>query len=137
MAIYPNQTKAARYNGAVGKTHTNLVISEGAAPAERLVVSKLNDATPFIYEYGPEGNQSVVIAKGKIVEGVAMEMDRATGQMHASIKVAGKDSEKVIGVNHHNVYDQRRGAMEGNAPTVITRNLIEVPLFEHATLTTA
>lgn len=137
MALYPNNQEIAQYDGAIGKTHTNLVVSEGAAPAERFIVSKTNDATPFIYEYGPEGNQTVLIAKGKIVEAVGEEMDREFRHKSTAIKVAKEDSESAIGVNHHNVYEQRRGAMEGNRPTVITRSYIEVPLFEHGTVGTA
>ena len=135
MALYPNPQE--NLNGFSGKTHTNLVVSEGNAPAEQFIVSKTNTATPFIYEYGPEGNQTVLIAKGKIVEAVGEEMNREKGFMETAIRVAAEDSERVIGVNHHNVYDQRRDAMEGNRPTVLTRSYIEVPLFEHTDAATA
>lgn len=137
MALLPNPQQLAKYNGTVGKTHTNLVVSEGAAPAERFIVSKTNTAEPFIYEYGPEGNQTVLIAKGKIVEAVGEELDREQGHTATAIRVAEKASTRVIGVNHHNVYEQRRDAMEGNRPTVITRSYIEVPLFEHSVVDTA
>lgn len=132
MALFGNQHDAVLYQGAVGKTHTNLVVSEGAAPAERYIVSKTNTFEPFIYEFGPEGNQMVLIPKGKIVEAVGEELDREFGHTSTAIRVAQEGSERAIGVNHHNVYDQRRDAMEGNRPTVITRSYIEVPLFEHA-----
>lgn len=135
MALYPNPQE--NLNGFSGKTHTNLVVSEGNAPAEQFIVSKTNTAAPFIYEYGPEGNQTVLIAKGKIVEAVGEEMNREKGFMETAIRVAGKGSNRVIGVNHHNVYDQRRDAMEGNRPTVITRSYIEVPLFENDVEATA
>ena len=138
MALFPNPHDAVLYNGAVGKTHTNLVVSEGAAPAERYIVSSTNAFEPFIYEFGPEGNQTVLIPKGKIVEAVGEEMDREFGHTSTAIRVASENSERAIGVNHHNVYDQRRDSMEGNRPVVITRSYIEVPLFEHAdTLATA
>lgn len=137
MAMYPNNQETVQYNGAIGKTHTGLVVSEGAAPAERFIVAKTNASDPFIYEYGPEGNQTVLIAKGKIVEAVGEELDREYGHKSTAIKVAAEDSERAIGVNQHNVYDQRRDAMEGNRPTVLTRAYIEVPLFEHATVATA
>ena len=137
MALFPNPHDAVLYNGAVGKTHTNLVVSEGAAPAERYVVSNTNTFEPFIYEFGPEGNQTVLIPKGKIVEAVGEEMDREFGHTSTAIRVASENSERAIGVNHHNVYDQRRDSMEGNRPVVITRSYIEVPLFEHAVVATA
>ena len=137
MALFPNPHDAVLYNGAVGKTHTNLVVSEGAAPAERYIVSSTNAFEPFIYEFGPEGNQTVLIPKGKIVEAVGEEMDREFGHTSTAIRVASENSERAIGVNHHNVYDQRRDSMEGNRPVVITRSYIEVPLFEHAVVATA
>lgn len=137
MALFANNQDTVQYSGNIGKTHTGLVVSEGAAPAERFIVSKTNDSDPFIYEYGPEGNQTVVIAKGKIVEAVGEELDREYGHTSTAIRVAKEDSEQAIGVNHHNVYEQRRDSMEGNRPTVITRSYIEVPLFEHETVATA
>lgn len=137
MAIYPNPAQNTAYTGVVGKTHTNLVVSEDRAPAEVFTVSKTNKAEPFIYEYGPEGNQTVLIAKGKIVEAVGEEVNRATRNLETAIRVAEEDSVTAIGVNHHNVYEQRRDAMEGNRATVIPRSYIEVPLFEHADADTA
>lgn len=139
MALYPNVNNTYSF---LGKTHTNLVVSEGNAPAERFVVAKDNNtrkhgdgeliAEPFIYTFGPEGNQTVLIAKGKIVEAAGTEYDRERGHMYTAIRVADENSTKVIGVNHHNVYEQRRDRMEGNLPTVIRRDYIEVPLFENA-----
>lgn len=128
MALYPNQT----FEGNIGKTHTNLVVSEGAAPAEEFIVSKTNDAEPFLYEYGPEGNQVVKLAKGKIVEAVGEEVNRVTRKHETAIKQAGELSTRVIGVNHHNVTEASLSARGGdfNRPTVITRDYIEVPLFE-------
>ena len=131
MALYPNQT----FEGNIGKTHTNLVVSEGAAPAEEFIVSKTNDAEPFLYEYGPEGNQVVKLAKGKIVEAVGEEVNRVTRKHETAIKQAGELSTRVIGVNHHNVTEASLSARGGdfNRPTVITRDYIEVPLFEAGT----
>lgn len=136
MALYPN-TNDVLFSGNIGKSHTGLVVSEGAAPAEQFIVSKLNDSEPFIYEYGHEGNQTVLIAKGKIVEAVGEEKNRETGFYETAIKVAEDGSTRAIGVNHQNVYGQRRGRMEGNRPTVITRSYIEVPLFEAGNVDTA
>lgn len=129
MANFPNVNGGFTFKG---KSHTNLVISEGAAPAEDLIISKDNTAEAFTYEFGPEGNQTVVLAKGKIAEIAGAEYDRETGHYKTAIKQAGDASEKVGGVNFHNVYESRRGAMLGqnNKPTLITRNYIEVPLFE-------
>jgi len=137
MALFPNVESDYTFGG---KSHTNLVVSEGAAPSEKWVVSKENAAEPFIYEFGPEGNQTVVLAKGKIVELGANEYDRVTGRNVSSIKQAVEGSDRAVGVLHHSVYEQRRDRFSGNNqpnPTVITRSYIEVPLFEHAQDTTA
>ena len=137
MALFPNVESEYTFGG---KSHTNLVVSEGVAPSEKWVVSKDNAAEPFIYEFGPEGNQTVVLAKGKIVELGANEYDRVTGRQVSSIKQAEADSDRAVGVLHHSVYEQRRDRFSGNNqpnPTVITRSYIEVPLFEHAVANTA
>lgn len=129
MAQFPNVNGSYKFKG---KTHTNLVISEGMAPAEEMIVSRTNGAQPFIYEFGPEGNQTVVLAKGKVVELVGSEYDADTGFYKTAVKQATDASEKVAGVNFHNVYSRRRDGMHSTltTPTVITRNYIEVPLFE-------
>jgi len=144
MGLFPNVNDTYTF---AGKTHTNLVVSEGNAPAERFTVAKDNNtrkhadgsviAPEFTYVFGPEGNQTVLIAKGKIVEATDAQLDRETGHKHTAIRVADEGSTNVIGVIHHNVYQQRRDRMEGNVPTVIRRDYIEVPLFEHATVATA
>lgn len=130
MALYPKQT----YEGNIGKTHTNLVVSEGNAPSETFVVSRSNSETadPFYYEYGPEGNQLVKIAKGKIVEAVGEELNRKTRYTEPAIRVAEEGSLRAIGVNQHNVLEDSLSARGGdfNRPTVLTRQYIEVPLFE-------
>lgn len=132
MALFPNtsENNKGMYDGLVGKTHTNLIVSDGNAPAERMVVSKENKAEPFIYEYGPEGNQTVVLAKGKLVEAVGTEFDKERGHKYTSVRQAEEDSDCVLGVNHHNVQEQRRDRMEGNKPVIYTRSFIEVPMFE-------
>ncbi|MES9681833.1 hypothetical protein ABWK22_02710 [Gottfriedia acidiceleris] len=129
MAQFPNVNGSYKFKG---KTHTNLVISEGMAPAEDMIISRTNGAQPFIYEFGPEGNQTVVLAKGKIVELVGSEYDSETGFHKTAVKQATDASEKVAGVNLHNVYSRRRDGMVSTLtkPTVITRNYVEVPLFE-------
>lgn len=144
MGLFPNVNDTYQFGG---KTHTGLVVSEGNAPAERFVVAKDNNirkhaddsviAPQFTYVFGPEGNQTVLIAKGKVVEAAGVELDRETGHKYTAIRVADEGSTKVIGVNHHNVYEQRRDRIEGNLPTVIRRAYIEVPLFEHGAVATA
>jgi hypothetical protein len=138
MALFPNVETDYTFGG---KTHTNLVVSEGAAPAEKWIVAKEEmDVVKFNYAFGPEGNQGVVLAKGKIVELGAAEYDRETARNISTIKTAGVSSVKAVGVNHHNIYQRRRDRFSGNnqpAPVVLTRSYIEVPLFEHADAATA
>lgn len=137
MALFPNVESEYKFGG---KSHTNLVVSDGMAPAEKWIVAKDNAAEPFIYEYGPEGNQTVVLAKGKIVELGGAEYDYVTGRSVSTIKQAVENSKKAAGVLHHSVYEQRRDRFSGNNqpnPVIITRNYVEVPLFEHADVATA
>ena len=123
MALFPNVNTYYK-----GRTHTQLVVSEGVAPAEKWIPSA-SETTKFQYAYGPEGNQDVVIPKGKIVALSGMEYDYETDRMVPAIKIATDDDTHVIGVNHHNVYARRRDRFSGNAPTIITREYIELPLF--------
>lgn len=137
MALFPNVESDYTFGG---RTHTNLVVSEGESPSEKWVVAKDNGATPFIYEFGPEGNQTVVLAKGKVVELGAPEYDYTTGRQISTIKQAVADSNRAVGVLHHSVYEQRRDRFSGNNqpnPTILTRSYIEVPLFEHGVEATA
>lgn len=135
MALFPNQN----YEGNIGKSHTNLFVSEGNAPAEQFMVSRTNQADPFHYEYGPEGNQLVKLAKGKIVEAVGEEMNRQTGFTETAIRQAEEDSVRAIGVNHHNISEATGRARGGdfNRPTVLTRAYVEVPLFESSDIEAA
>jgi hypothetical protein len=137
MALFPNVESEYTFGG---KSHTNLVVSEGVSPSEKWVVASDNAAEPFIYEFGPEGNQTVVLAKGKIVELGAAEYDRVTGRKVSTIKQAVADSNRAVGVLHHSVYEQRRDRFSGNNqpnPNILTRSYIEVPLFEHSAANTA
>ncbi len=136
MALFPN----SQVNGYTfgGKTHTNLVVSEGNAPAEEWIVSKEeNSKVKFVYPFGPEGNQEVVLAKGKIVEAAPAEYDTEHGRYRTALKQATEGSRKAIGVIQNNQYKRYRDRFTGMQPTVLTRNYIEVPLFEHEVIDTA
>lgn len=111
-----------------GRTHTSLVVSEGNAPAERYIPSA-SETVKFQYEFGPEGNQNVVIPKGKAVAIAGVEWDYETERYVPAIKIADGTTDDIIGINHHNVYERRRDRFSGNQPTIITREYIELPLF--------
>lgn len=139
MPLFPNASTYYK-----GRTHTQLVVSEGNAPAEKYIPSAEENYTKFIYEFGPEGNQEVVIPKGKVVALTGLEWDYETEHMVPAIKIANGlagtaeapnldfTGDKIIGVNHHNVYKRIRDRFSGNQPTIITREYIEVPLFTGA-----
>lgn len=133
MALFPGVTGSM---GFMGKTHTGLVVSEGDAPAEKLIVAK-SEGIKFNYVYGPEGNQNVILAKGKVVELGLPEYEYASSRMWPTVKTAAADSKNVAGVNAHNLYEIKRDRFSGNQPNVITRAFIEVPLFEHSNVGTA
>lgn len=133
MALFPGVTGSM---GFMGKTHTGLVVSEGDAPAEKLIVAK-SEGVKFQYPYGPEGNQNVVIAKGKVVELGTPEYEFSTSRSWPTVKTAAADTKNAAGVNAHNLYEVKRDRFSGNQPNVITRAFIEVPLFEHANVNTA
>jgi hypothetical protein len=123
MALFPEMTTYYK-----GRTHTSLVVSEGNAPAEKYLPSA-TEAVKFQYAFGPEGNQGVVIPKGKVVAAAGLEWDYETEHNVPAIKIADGTTDSILGVNHHNVYERVRDRFSGNQPTVITREYIEVPLF--------
>lgn len=131
MAMFP---QVSTY--FMGRTHTSLVVSEGNAPAEKYIPSA-TEAVKFLYTWGPEGNQNVVIPKGKAVAIAGMEWDIETEHYIPALSVANGALTEVggtiiaptIGVNHHNVYERIRDRFSGNQPTVITREYIELPMF--------
>jgi len=125
MPLFPNASTYFK-----GKSHTQLVISEGNAPAERYIPSAATNADiKMQYEFGPEGNQGVVIPKGKAVALAGVEWDYETEKYVPALKIADGTTDIPIGVNHHNVYKRIRDRFSGNQPTVITREYIEVPFF--------
>lgn len=120
-----------------GKTQSQLVVSEGRAPAEKWLPSETTNATvQFNYAFGPENNTEVVIPKGKIVAAAGLEYDVVTEKYIPRIAISDAD-DIPMGVNHHNVYQRKRDKFSGNAPTIITRDYIRVPFFAAAGGTTA
>ena len=128
MAVFPNSERIVQ--GGYGKTHTKLELSNGQAPAEKFTIARDNEFKPFMYEYGPAGHQTVILPKGKLVMSVGTEYNPDTGFEETAIQVAEDGATNVLGVNQHNIYETRRGAMQGTAATVLSRSYIEVPLFE-------
>lgn len=120
-----------------GRTASQLVVSEGKAPAEKWLPSEAENASvKFEYAFGPQYNTEVVIPKGKIVTAAGLEYDVVTEKYVPRIAISD-ENDIPMGVNHHNVYQRKRDRFSGNAPTVITRDYIRVPLFVAAGGTTA
>lgn len=112
-----------------GRTNTQLVVSEGNAPAEKYLASEAtNGLVKFQYEFGPEGNNSVVIPKGKILSFAGVEYDVETEKNIPRVQISNA-TDLPMGVNHHNVYQRRRDRFSGSEPTVLTREYIRLPLF--------
>lgn len=133
MPIFPNVIGDAYFKG---KTHTNLVVSEGNAPAEDLKVSS-TESVKFTYAYGPKGNQNVVLAKGKVIDLGSPEWDSNVSRTVPTIKTAAVNSKNAVGVLQGNIYEELRDRYSSNKQAILTRSYIEVPLFEHAVLATA
>jgi hypothetical protein len=115
-----------------GRSNTQLVVSEGNAPAEKYLASEATNAlVQFMYEFGPENNNGVVIPKGKVLAFAGVEWDVETEKNVPRVKIADAD-DLPMGVNHHNVYQRRRDRFSGSEPTVLTREYIRVPVFTGA-----
>lgn len=117
-----------------GKSNTQLVVSEGRAPAEKwLPSSAVNAVTQFEYAFGPENNNEVVIPKGKILSAAAAEYDVVTEKTVPRVKICDAD-DAPLGVAQHNVYKYKRDRWSGNSVTILTRDYIRLPYFFHSTV---
>jgi len=126
MAVFP-ETTSLYYKG---RTNTQLVVSEGNAPAEKYLASEAeNENIKFYYEFGPENNNAVVIPKGKILAFAGVEYDVESEKHVPRVKICNGNTDVPMGVNHHNVYQRRRDRFSGSSVTVITREYIRIPLF--------
>lgn len=115
----------------MGRTNLNLVVSEGNAPAEPFIASAA-ESVKFTHAFGPEGNNNVVIPRGKIVSSAGLEYDVQTEKYRPTLKIA-TEGEFVLGVSMDNAYEAKLDKLASNEVTLITRNYIRVPLFANAT----
>lgn len=123
MALYPQYTYTA--GGLDKRTHTNLVRSEGDAPAEQWIV---DPDLPALFEYSFGGFGNVVIPKGMIVAVTTPKYDWETEKVTPCLTIA-TGSNVPVGVAAYSIYEKKRDRFDGNYPTVITRNYIEVPFI--------
>lgn len=115
----------------MGRTNLNLVVSEGNAPAEPFIASA-DETVKFMHAFGPEGNNNVVIPRGKIVTSAGLEYDIQQEKWRPALKIAG-EGDFALGVSMDNAYEARLDRLSVNEVTLITRNYIRVPLFANET----
>lgn len=127
MAIY--EATSRRKPGT--RSNNKLVVSGGDSPAGQWVTDP-NLPIKFHYDYGGPGQKEVVVAKGLLV-GVAPQRykDDALGYMKNALTIA-TDSIRPFGMAPYNFTKHWEDFLDGNQPSVITREYIELPLIGNA-----
>lgn len=127
MAIF--QASARRKPGT--RSNTKLVVSGGASPAGQWITDP-NLPILFHYDYGGPGQKEVVVSKGMLV-GVSdtRYYDDALGVYKNALTIANA-SVRPFGVAPYNFTKHWEDFLDGNQPSVITREYIELPLFAKA-----
>lgn len=128
MAIFESSVK--RKPGT--RSNTKLVVSGGASPAGQWVTDP-NLPILFNYDYGGPGQKEVVVSKGMIV-GVAPNRykDDALGYDKNALTIATQNV-RAFGMAPYNFTKHWPDFLDGNQPSVITREYIELPLIGTAT----
>lgn len=127
MAIFEASTK--RKPGT--RSNTKLVVSGGASPAGQWVTDP-SLPVKFHYDYGGPGQKEVVIAKGLLV-GVAPEryLDDHLGFKKNALTLA-TENVRPFGMAPYNFSKHYEDFLDGNQPSVITREYVELPLIQNA-----
>lgn len=128
MAIFESSVKQK----AGTRSNTKLVVSGGASPAGQWVTDP-NLPILFHYDYGGPGQKEVVVSKGLLV-GVAPKraFDDALGYDKNALTLA-TDTVRPFGMAPYNFTKHYEDFLDGNQPSVITREYIELPLVKDAT----
>jgi hypothetical protein len=113
------------------RTYTKLVVSGGNSPAEEFIVDP-RLPVKFVYEYGGWGQQEVVIAKGQLCAIGDPVRDWTTGEYRPTLTIAD-GTNPVIGVAPYNISKNTPDRFDGNQPSVICKDYIEVPYIPDAT----
>jgi hypothetical protein len=124
MAIF--EASARRKPGT--RSNTALVKSGGMSPAGQWITDP-NLPIRFFYDYGGPGQKEVVVPKGYLV-GVAPQRykDDALGFYKNALTIA-TDTIRPFGVAPYNFTKHWEDFLDGNQPSVITRDYIELPWF--------
>ncbi len=127
MAIF--EADARRKPGT--RSNTKLVVSGGSSPAGQWVTDP-NLPMLFHYDYGGPGQKEVVVSKGLLV-GVAPQryLDDALGYKKNALTIA-TDKIRPIGMAPYNFTKHTRDFLDGNQPSIITREYVELPLIRNA-----
>lgn len=127
MAIFESSVK--RKPGT--RSNTKLMVSGGQSPAGQWVTDP-NLPIQFHYNYGGPGQKEVVVAKGILV-GVAPErfLDDHLGFKKNALTIA-TDTIRPFGMAPYNFTKHWEDFLDGNQPSVITREYVELPLIGNA-----
>ncbi len=127
MAIFEASTK--RKPGT--RSNTKLVVSGGASPAGQWVTDP-NLPILFHYDYGGPGQKEVVVSKGLLV-GVSPDryLDDHLGFKKNALTIA-TDTIRPFGMAPYNFSKHWEDFLDGNQPSVITREYVELPLIGNA-----
>lgn len=127
MAIF--EATARRQNGT--RSNTKLVVSGGASPAGQWVTDP-NLPMLFNYDYGGPGQKEVVVAKGLLV-GIAPKRykDDTIGYDKNALTLATA-AIRPFGMAPLNFTKHHEDFLDGNQPSVITREYVELPLIRTA-----
>lgn len=129
MAIF--QGDARRKPGT--RSNTKLVVSGGASPAGQWITDP-NLPILFTYDYGGPANKEVVVSKGMMVSALpAIKYDQ-TGKTRTVLTIAdgnATDTRKnSVGMAPFNFTKHHEDFLDGNQPSIITREFVELPLFQ-------
>lgn len=124
MAIFQSSTR--RKPGT--RSNTALVKSGGMSPAGQWVTDP-NLPIRFFYDYGGPGQKEVVVPKGFLV-GVAPKRykDDALGTLKNALTLA-TETIRPFGVAPYSFTKHWEDFLDGNQPSVITRDYIELPWY--------
>lgn len=128
MAIFESSVK--RKPGSRSNTG-RLVVSGGDSPAGQWVTDP-NLPILFNYDYGGPGQKDVVLSKGLLV-GVTPQryLDDTIGFKKNALTIA-TSTVRPFGMAPYNYSKHWEDFLDGNQPSVITREYIELPLLQNA-----
>lgn len=129
MALF--EKEARRKPGT--RSNTKLVVSGGDSPAEKWVTDPTLPVL-FIYDYAPPAEKEVVISKGLVVAIGDQVLDHETNKYVNTLTIAdaAASGNKAIpaGMAPYNFSKQYEDFLYGNQPSIITREYVELPLFD-------